>query len=85
MIKLETKDIAIIFQQFFIQIILFALKWMSVTKKNVLMNQIVSTDQESYLKYQPYACFKCGSELTLMLKSIFGFEKRTQSFYEVTI
>jgi len=81
--KLETKDIAMIFQQFFIQIILFALKWMAVTKRNLQNNQIDMDDPEAYLKYHPCACFKCGYELTLILRSIFGFEKRTQAFYEV--
>ena len=83
-IKLETKDIAMIFQQFFIQIILFGLKWMAVTKRNLQNNQIDMDDSQAYLKYHPCACFKCGYELTLILRSIFGFEKRTQPFYEVS-
>lgn len=56
---------------------------MAVTKKNLQLNQINKEDSTSYLKYHPYACYKCGYELTLILQSIFGFEKRTQSFYEV--
>ena len=72
-----------IHQQFFIHIILFALKWMVVSKKNFQMNQVDMEDSEAYLKYHSCACYKCGYELTLILKSIFGFEKRSEAFYKV--
>ena len=38
---------------------------------------------DDYLKYNPIAGYKCGYELLLSLKSIFGFEERCTQLYEV--